>query len=77
MDEPRFADARVSDAGIRQLFATEHRWQRWLEVERALADAQAELGIVPHEAAAIAAAAHLGRLDVTRVRTRIAETSIP
>jgi adenylosuccinate lyase len=61
MDEPRFADARVSDAGIRQLFATEHRWQRWLEVERALADAQAELGIVPHEAAAITAAAHLGR----------------
>lgn len=78
MDEPRFTDARVPDAGLRQLFAIEHRWQRWLDVERALADAQAELGIVPRgSAAAIAAAADLARLDVDRVRRGIAETSHP
>ena len=78
MDEPRFTDARVSDAGLRQLFAIEHRWQRWLDVERALADAQAELGIVPRRsAAAIAAAADLARLDVDRIRRGIAETSHP
>ena len=38
---------RVSDAGIRALYALENRWQAWLDVEVALAKAQAELGIIP------------------------------
>src|ERR1044071_5330686 len=50
--------ARVSDPGIRALYRIENRWQAWLDVEVALARAQAELGIIPNEAAeAIAAAA--------------------
>src|SRR6516162_10233770 len=43
--------ARVSDPGIRALYRLENRWQAWLDVEAALAIAQAELGIIPKEAA--------------------------
>ena len=42
---------RVSDPGIRALYQLENRWQAWLDVEAALADAQAELGIIPAAAA--------------------------
>ena len=60
--------ARVSDPGIRALYRLENRWQAWLDVEAALAEAQAELGIIPHEAAeAIAAAAQYELLDRKRI----------
>ncbi len=50
---------RVADPGIRALYRLENRWQAWLDVEVALARAQAELGIIPDVAAeAIAKAAH-------------------
>ena len=49
--------ARVSDPGIRALYAQENRWQAWLEVEAALARAQEELGIIP-----------MGAADATRRR---------
>ena len=59
---------RVSDPGIRALYRLENRWQAWLDVEAALARAQAELGIIPHEAAtAISAAARLALLDRKRI----------
>jgi 3-carboxy-cis,cis-muconate cycloisomerase len=59
---------RVSDPGIRALYRLENRWQAWLDVEVALARAQAELHIIPTEAAeAIAAAAHLENLDRSRI----------
>lgn len=74
----RFTDGRVGDAGVRALFSVEHRWQRWLDVEAALARAQAEVGVIPTEAAAaIAAGARVERIDVERVRRGIAETSHP
>jgi adenylosuccinate lyase len=67
--------ARVADPGIRALYAQENRWQAWLEVEAALARAQAELGIVPQEAAeAIAGAARLERLDRARIDAGLART---
>src|SRR5204862_356563 len=51
---------RVSDPGIRAPYKQENRWQAWLDVEVALARAQAELGIIPPEAAeAITRAARL------------------
>jgi len=59
--------ARVSDPGIRALYRLENRWQAWLDVEAALAKAQAELDIIPKAAAAaIAKAAHIwfGRIDI-------------
>ncbi len=43
--------SRVADPGIRALYRLENRWQAWLDVESALAHAQAELGIIPQGAA--------------------------
>ena len=55
---------RVADPGIRALYRLENRWQAWLDVEVALAKAQAELGIIPATAAeAIAGAARLELMD--------------
>src|ERR1700758_1584538 len=67
--------ARVSDPGIRALFSQENRWQAWLDVEAALAEAQAELGIIPKEAAAaITAAARYELLDRARIDEGFART---
>ena len=74
----RFTDARVPDPGIRALFARQHRWQRWLDVEAALAAAEAEYGVIPAAAApAIASAARLADLDTGRIERGIAATSHP
>ncbi|HEX5319224.1 MAG TPA: lyase family protein, partial [Stellaceae bacterium] len=67
--------ARVSDPGIRALYRLENRWQAWLDVEAALAHAQAELGIIPQDAAdAIAKAAHYELLDRARLDEGFART---
>src|SRR5262252_2807761 len=59
---------RVSDPGIRALFRQENRFQAWLDVEAALAEAQAELGIIPETAApAIRAASRYDLLDRARL----------
>jgi adenylosuccinate lyase len=42
---------RVPDPGVRALFTEASRWQSWLDVEAALADAEAALGVIPAEAA--------------------------
>ncbi|MDA3625714.1 adenylosuccinate lyase family protein [Saccharopolyspora sp. WRP15-2] len=74
----RFTAGRVPDAGIAQLFATEHRWQSWLDVEAALALSEADLGMLPTEAGdAISAACRTERLDLARVQEGIARTSHP
>ncbi len=66
---------RVSDPGIRALYRLENRWQAWLDVEAALAKAQAELGIIPKEAAeAITRAARLELLDRARIDEGFART---
>jgi adenylosuccinate lyase len=66
---------RVADPGIRALYRLENRWQAWLDVEVALARAQAERGIIPAAAAeAIAAAARLEQLDRARIDEGLART---
>jgi 3-carboxy-cis,cis-muconate cycloisomerase len=66
---------RVSDPGIRALYRLENRWQAWLDVEVALARSQAELGIIPTEAAAaIANAARLEDMDRARIDEGFART---
>lgn len=66
---------RVSDPGIRALYRLENRWQAWLDVEVALARAQAELGIIPPEAAdAIARVARLELMDRARIDEGFART---
>ena len=72
----RFTDGRVPDPGIRVLFARPHRWQCWLDVEAALAAAEAECGVIPAAAApAIQSAARLADLDRGRIERGIAATS--
>src|SRR5437763_16332549 len=67
--------ARVADPGIRALYKQENRWQAWLDVEVALARAQAELGMISTEAAeAIAPAARLELLDRKRIDEGFART---
>src|ERR1700758_4584147 len=67
--------SRVSDPGIRALYRLENRWQAWLDVEAALAEAQTELGIIPRDAAeAIAAGARLEKLDRVRIDEGFART---
>jgi adenylosuccinate lyase len=59
---------RVSDPGIRALYRLENRWQAWLDVEVALARAQADLGIIPRDAA------RLELLDRARIDEGFART---
>ncbi len=67
--------ARVSDPGIRALYRQENRWQAWLDVEAALAKAEAEEGMIPREAAeAIARRARLDLLDRKRIEEGFART---
>jgi 3-carboxy-cis,cis-muconate cycloisomerase len=74
----RFTEPRVPDSGIEVLFSAEQRWQAWLEIESALALTQADLEMIPREAAdAITAACRTERLDLGRIREGIARTSHP
>jgi 3-carboxy-cis,cis-muconate cycloisomerase len=74
----RFTAPRVPDSGIEVLFGTEERWQAWLAVESALALTQADLEMIPHEAAdAITAACQIQRLDLGRIHEGIARISHP
>src|ERR1700681_1040344 len=66
---------RVTDPGIRALYQLENRWQARLDVEVALAQTQAELGIIPAYAAeAIAAKARLALMDRARIDEGFART---
>ena len=67
--------SRVADPGIRAVYRLENRWQAWLDVEAALAKAQAELGIIPQAAAeAIVTAAHYDLMDRARLDEGFART---
>ncbi len=68
----------VPDAGVRELFAQETRWQAWLDVEVALARAEAELGVIPEAAAEeIAAKARLELLDRAKIDEGLKRTGHP
>ena len=74
----RFTASRVPDSGIEALFDTEERWEAWLAVESALALIQADLGLIPREAAdAITAVCRIERLDLEHIREGIARASHP
>ena len=66
---------RIVDPGIRALFTEASRFQAWLDVEAALAQAQAELGIIPQRAAEeITRKAKLSFLDMDAIRSGLART---
>lgn len=74
----RFTEGRVPDPGIARLFTRENRWQARLDVEAALALAEADVGMIPQESArAIALTARIEKLDVRRVLAATAEASHP
>jgi adenylosuccinate lyase len=59
---------RIPDPGLRALFTRDARWQAWLDVEAALARAEAEIGMIPAEAAEeIVRKAKLELLDPERI----------
>src|SRR2546422_83943 len=69
---------RIDDPGVRALFTEAARFQSWLDVEAALAQAQAELGIIPENAAReIVNKAHLKYLDLAAVRAGLEKTGHP
>ena len=69
---------RVGDPGIRALFSEEARLQSWLDVEVALAQAQADLGVVPeHAAEEITRRARLENLNMDNIRRGLARTGHP
>lgn len=62
----------------RRIFDARARLQSWLDTERALAEAQAELGLVPgHAAEAVAAACDAGAYDLDELREQINVTQHP
>ncbi|HKX05697.1 MAG TPA: adenylosuccinate lyase family protein [Methylomirabilota bacterium] len=76
LEEP--TSLRIDDPGVRALFTEAARFQSWLDVEAALARAQAELGIIPEAAAReIVRKAHLSFLDLAAVREGLARTGHP
>lgn len=69
---------RIPDPGVRALFTEASRYQAWLDVEAALAQAQAELGIIPEYAAEeITRKAQLALLDMPTIRAGLARTGHP
>ena len=76
LEEP--TSLRIEDPGVRALFTEAARFQSWLDVEAALAQAQAELGVIPAAAAReIVTKAHLKYLDLAAVRAGLAKTGHP
>lgn len=74
----RHLAARIPDPGIRALFTREARWQAWLDVEAALARAEAELGMIPADAAVeIANSCRLDLLDIDKIEAGLAVTAHP
>ena len=66
---------RMEDPGIRELFSEDERLQSWLDVEAALAIAEAELGVVPAEAAEeIVRKARLEYMDREAIQEGLART---
>jgi adenylosuccinate lyase/3-carboxy-cis,cis-muconate cycloisomerase len=63
---------------LRAIFSTESLLQSWLDVERALAEAEAEVGVIPAAAAErIADEANAARFDIAVLRAGIAASKHP
>ena len=67
-----------STPAMRRVFSDETRIQRYLDIEVALARAQARLGIIPREAAEeIARHAHVEELDLAKLKARTETIGYP
>lgn len=73
--DSQFYGRRYSTSATRRIFCDHCRFQRWLDVEAALAEAEADLGIIPAAAAsAIRRAAQVQLLDLGLVQQEIQRT---
>jgi len=73
--DSRFYGHIYATEASRRIFCDVCRYQRWLDIEAALALCQAELGLVPSvQAERIAAAADVEQLDLELVRSEIRRT---
>ena len=74
IDSPLFGDG-YSTAESKAIFTDKARLSRWMAVEVALAESQAELGIIPQEAAkAIALSNDIHDIDLEKVRLEFNKT---
>lgn len=74
--DSRFYGDAYSTPCSREIFCDVCRMQRWLNVEAALALSQAEIGLIPHDAAnRIAAAADIKHVDLAKVQRGIQRTA--
>jgi adenylosuccinate lyase len=73
-DSPAFAHLWGTPE-VRALFEDRGRYQAWLEILAALAEAQAELGIIPADAASAIAACDVDLLDLDLVASETRRTS--
>ena len=72
------AALRLTDPGIRAQFTEEARFQSWLDVEAALAQAQADLEVIPRPAAEeITRKAQLSLLNMDAIHEGLARTGHP
>ena len=68
--------ARFSTPEMREVFSDARRYQRWLDIEAALAQVQAELGIIPKAASQeIVRKARLELLELDNIKASLKETS--
>lgn len=75
MDAPLFK-GMTSTPAMREIFQANGLVQAWLDVEAAMAEAQAEIGMIPTEAAeAIRAKADVKLIDIERVQAHGKETA--
>lgn len=73
--ESRIHGGAYSSPAFAAIFSDTNQVRRWLDVERALAATQAEMGIIPHEAAReIDRAAQVERFDLTQLGRESLET---
>lgn len=74
--DSRFYSSGYTTPEARRIFCDKYRYQRWLDVEVALAESQAELGIIPAWAADdIKQHAHIKNLDLEAIKEGLKETS--
>ena len=73
--DSRFYSSGYTTQEARKIFCDKYRYQRWLDIEAALASAQADLGIIPEWAAeAINEKAHIRYLDLGAIKEGIRVT---
>jgi adenylosuccinate lyase len=74
--DSQFYSSGYTTEEARKIFCDKYRYQRWIEIEAALASAQAELGIIPEWAAeALNEKVHIRNLDLDAVQNGIQKTS--